>query len=91
MPELFNAAEIAALLRCIEEAPVSGPNFRRSQEVFAIRNLLGEVPRAVAPAGYRAVALAAVLVFPGEVATSPRPSILTSPRCPTGWCRGIRI
>ena len=44
LPDLFSPAEIVAVLRCIEEAPVSGPNFRRSQEVFAIRDLLGEVP-----------------------------------------------
>ena len=36
--------DVAALLRAVEDAPGSGPNFRRSQEVFAIRDLLGEVP-----------------------------------------------
>jgi hypothetical protein len=41
---LYTAAEVAALLRCIEAAPATGPNFRRSQDVFAICNLLGEVP-----------------------------------------------
>ena len=41
---LYQPAEVAALLQCLEDAPVSGPNFRRSQDVFAIRNLLGEVP-----------------------------------------------
>ena len=46
--KLYTPAEIAALLRTVESAPVSGPNFRRSQEVFAIRDLLGEVP-ALAP------------------------------------------
>jgi hypothetical protein len=44
MPQLYTAAEVAALVRCIEAAPAAGPNFRRSQDVFAIRNLLGEVP-----------------------------------------------
>jgi hypothetical protein len=44
LPALYTAAEVAALLRCIEAAPAAGPNFRRSQDVFAIRNLLGEVP-----------------------------------------------
>jgi hypothetical protein len=44
LPGLYAPAQLAALLRCVEEAPTSGPNFRRSQEVFAIRNLLGEVP-----------------------------------------------
>ncbi|MET4073092.1 phytanoyl-CoA dioxygenase family protein [Hymenobacter sp. UYCo722] len=44
LPGLFAPAEVAALLRAVESAPVSGLNFRRSQEVFAIRDLLGEVP-----------------------------------------------
>ncbi|MBF9220649.1 hypothetical protein [Hymenobacter ruricola] len=44
LPGLYSVGQVAALLRCIEQAPASGPNFRRSQEVFAIRNLLGEVP-----------------------------------------------
>ncbi len=44
LPHLYEAKEIAALLRSVENAPASGPNFRRSQEVFAIRDLLGEVP-----------------------------------------------
>ncbi len=44
LPGLYTPAEVAALLRCIESAPMAGPNFRRSQEVFAIRDLLGEVP-----------------------------------------------
>jgi hypothetical protein len=44
LPRFYTAAEIAALLRCIEAAPAASPNFRRSQDVFAIRNLLGEIP-----------------------------------------------
>jgi hypothetical protein len=48
LPGLFAPAEVAALLACIESAPAAGPSFRRSQDVFAIRNLLGEVP-ALAP------------------------------------------
>ncbi|HEX8659964.1 MAG TPA: phytanoyl-CoA dioxygenase family protein [Hymenobacter sp.] len=44
LPKLYEPAEVAALLQCIESAPACGPNFRRSQAVFAIRNLLGEVP-----------------------------------------------
>ena len=44
VPGLYTPAEVAALLRCIEDAPAASPNFRRSQDVFAIRNLLGEVP-----------------------------------------------
>ena len=44
LPDLYTDAEVAALLQCVESAPASGPNFRRSQEVFAIRDLVGEVP-----------------------------------------------
>ena len=32
------------MLACLESAPAAGSNFRRSQDVFAIRNLLGEIP-----------------------------------------------
>lgn len=41
---LYSPAAVASLLCVIENAPVSSSNFRRSQEVFAIRDLLGEVP-----------------------------------------------
>jgi ectoine hydroxylase-related dioxygenase (phytanoyl-CoA dioxygenase family) len=44
LPNLYTPDDVAALLQAVEQAPVSGPNFRRSQEVFAIRNLVGEVP-----------------------------------------------
>lgn len=44
LPALYSATEVAALLACVEAAPTAGPNFRRSHDVFAIRNLLGEVP-----------------------------------------------
>jgi hypothetical protein len=44
VPELYTQPEAAALLACIESAPAASPNFRRSQDVFAIRNLLGEIP-----------------------------------------------
>ena len=44
VPQLYTATEVAALLHCIEVAPAASPNFRRSQDVFAIRNLLGEIP-----------------------------------------------
>ena len=44
LPGLYTAAEVSAVLACIERAPAAGPAFRRSQDVFAIRNLLGEVP-----------------------------------------------
>ncbi len=41
---LYTPAEITTLLQCIESAPAARPNFRRSQDVFAIRNLVGEIP-----------------------------------------------
>jgi len=44
LPGVFSAEEIANLLRTIESVAASSPNFRRSQDVFAIRNLLGEIP-----------------------------------------------
>jgi len=44
LPALYTPAEVAALLACVESAPAANPNFRRSQDVFAIRNLLGEIP-----------------------------------------------
>lgn len=44
LPHLYSPAEVAALLRTVGNAPGNGPNFRRSQEVFAIRDVLGEVP-----------------------------------------------
>jgi hypothetical protein len=44
LPQLYTATEVAALLHCLEAAPAAGPSFRRSQDVFAIRNLLGEIP-----------------------------------------------
>ncbi|MBH8569480.1 phytanoyl-CoA dioxygenase family protein [Microvirga sp. STS02] len=42
--ELYTPAEVAALLQTVESAAGNGPNFRRSQEVFAIRELLKELP-----------------------------------------------
>ncbi len=44
LPHFLTQPEIAALLHCIESAPAAGANFRRSRDVFAIRNLLGEIP-----------------------------------------------
>ncbi|WP_460502433.1 phytanoyl-CoA dioxygenase family protein, partial [Hymenobacter agri] len=44
LPNLYTPAEVAALLRTVEDAAGSGPNFRRSQEVFAIRELIKEIP-----------------------------------------------
>ncbi|RSK24715.1 phytanoyl-CoA dioxygenase family protein [Hymenobacter metallilatus] len=45
LPNVFSPEETAGLLRTIESAEASSPNFRRSQDVFAIRNLLSEVPQ----------------------------------------------
>ncbi|GGG56971.1 phytanoyl-CoA dioxygenase family protein [Hymenobacter glacieicola] len=42
---VFSPAEVAALLHTVEAAEATTPNFRRSQDVFAIRNLLGELPQ----------------------------------------------
>ena len=41
---LYSPAEVAALLQTVTSVPGNGPNFRRSQEVSAIRDLLGKVP-----------------------------------------------
>ncbi|AMJ65348.1 phytanoyl-CoA dioxygenase family protein [Hymenobacter sp. PAMC 26628] len=43
LPQLLTLLEVTALLHCIESAPAAGANFRRSQDVFAIRNLLEEI------------------------------------------------
>lgn len=43
-PAIFSAEEVTALLRTIEAAAATSLNFRRSQDVFAIRHLLHEIP-----------------------------------------------
>jgi len=45
LPDVFSPEETTGLLRTIESAEAGSANFRRSQDVFAIRNLLGEVPQ----------------------------------------------
>lgn len=45
LPNFFSPEEIQALLHTIEAAEATSSNFRRSQDVFAIRNLLGEIPQ----------------------------------------------
>ncbi|SHM05482.1 phytanoyl-CoA dioxygenase family protein [Hymenobacter psychrotolerans] len=45
LPGIFSTEEVAQLLQTIESAETSSANFRRSQNVFAIRNLLGEIPQ----------------------------------------------
>jgi ectoine hydroxylase-related dioxygenase (phytanoyl-CoA dioxygenase family) len=44
IPALYTQPEIHSLLHCIESVPATSASFRRSQDVFAIRNLLGEIP-----------------------------------------------
>ena len=44
LPHFYAPIEVAALLRAVESAVGDGPNVRRSQEVFAIRELLEEIP-----------------------------------------------
>ena len=44
LPDLYAPGEVAALLSTVESTAGSGSNFRRSQEVFAIRELLKEIP-----------------------------------------------
>ncbi|MDU0372637.1 phytanoyl-CoA dioxygenase family protein [Hymenobacter endophyticus] len=45
LPNIFSPEETDGLLRTIESVEAGSANFRRSQDVFAIRNLLGEVPQ----------------------------------------------
>ncbi len=44
LTSIFSISEIAAILSTVEAADTTSVNFRRSQDVFAIRNLLGEIP-----------------------------------------------
>lgn len=44
VPGIYSAAEIRAILAVIDQAGTAGGNFRRSAELFAIRNLLTELP-----------------------------------------------
>ena len=43
-PAVYSPAEINRLLTLIDTAPANSANFRRSQDVFAIRHLLHEIP-----------------------------------------------
>lgn len=45
LPSVFSNKEVKALLQTIEAVEATSSNFRRSQDVFAIRNLLGEIPQ----------------------------------------------
>jgi ectoine hydroxylase-related dioxygenase (phytanoyl-CoA dioxygenase family) len=42
---VFSLEEVTGLVQTIEAAETSSVNFRRSTDVFAIRNLLGEIPQ----------------------------------------------
>ncbi|MCC2546250.1 phytanoyl-CoA dioxygenase family protein [Hymenobacter sp. BT175] len=44
LPDLLRPEETAALLDGIEAAPATGPSFRRSQDLFAIRQVVSEIP-----------------------------------------------
>lgn len=44
LPAVFSSAEIAQILQVIETAETKSDNFRRTHDLFAIRNLLGELP-----------------------------------------------
>ncbi|GAB2869640.1 phytanoyl-CoA dioxygenase family protein [Hymenobacter ruber] len=44
LSDFYASDEVASLLHAVESAAGTGPNFRRSQEVFAIRELLKEIP-----------------------------------------------
>lgn len=44
LPGILSVSEISTILNTVQTAEIASPNFRRSQDVFAIRNLLGELP-----------------------------------------------
>ncbi|WP_188815442.1 phytanoyl-CoA dioxygenase family protein [Hymenobacter cavernae] len=44
LPEVFSLSEVEQLLRTISAAEATSSNFRRTQDLFAIRNLLSEIP-----------------------------------------------
>ncbi|TGE06255.1 phytanoyl-CoA dioxygenase family protein [Hymenobacter fodinae] len=45
LPDVFSPEEVSSLLQTIETVESNSANFRRSQDVFAIRNLLREIPQ----------------------------------------------
>ncbi|GAB3237043.1 phytanoyl-CoA dioxygenase family protein [Hymenobacter seoulensis] len=49
LAHVFSSEEIAGLLGIIESAETTSANFRQSRDVFAIRNLLTEIPALRAP------------------------------------------
>ncbi|UOR06405.1 phytanoyl-CoA dioxygenase family protein [Hymenobacter aerilatus] len=44
IPQVFSIQEVTQLLQIIDKAEATSHNFRRTQDLFAIRNLLGEIP-----------------------------------------------
>lgn len=44
IPEVFSKQEIAALISLVETSTSDQANFRKTQDLFAIRNVLGEIP-----------------------------------------------
>jgi ectoine hydroxylase-related dioxygenase (phytanoyl-CoA dioxygenase family) len=44
LPDIYSISEVNSLLKIIENATQNSPNFRQSNDLFAIRNLLSEIP-----------------------------------------------
>lgn len=66
LPDVFSPEETAGLLRTIESTEASSANFRRSQDVFAIRNVLSEVPQLWAQLLTPRLRTVLAELFPGE-------------------------
>jgi hypothetical protein len=43
-PDIYTISEVNSLIKIIENATQNSPNFRQSNDLFAIRNLLSEIP-----------------------------------------------
>lgn len=44
IPDIYTISEVNSLIETIENATQNSPNFRQSNDLFAIRNLLSEIP-----------------------------------------------
>jgi Phytanoyl-CoA dioxygenase (PhyH) len=44
LPDIYTISEVNSLIETIENATQNSPNFRQSNDLFAIRNLLSEIP-----------------------------------------------
>jgi ectoine hydroxylase-related dioxygenase (phytanoyl-CoA dioxygenase family) len=44
IPDIYSISEVNLLVKIIENATQNSPNFRQSNDLFAIRNLLSEIP-----------------------------------------------